>query len=507
MTWGSALRSAVSAVASAGRDVAATMQSAATAAAAAAHRAAQTAIATAVTGAKATAAKGQALAIQGYQATARTAAAAKDLAVDVSRRGVAITKAATAASVAVSGAVGAAAGGSSALAAAGLYNTVRERFSDKQPALLPLTQCASVQGESAQARKERILKRQALIAKGKNDPATREAAERLERDMHSVELARLSANVYTQYDPNDRNPLPKPWKALAPDELAQLGIDPLNMADAKAMVYGVPDDFPFEPKVIVAFRGTTGAAEDILVDHDNALGRKSRQYTASMQLGESLRHLKPTPMVTGHSLGGGKAQAAVVAAGGSVKGQMFNSVGLHPAVLNESPEVLAQFSSLCDQQRTVGGISVGGGDPLTGMQLSPAIQKVVYGAVSAIGSVSNAMRGGFAALGVEAQNIEPAHNEASLTAALFKRISSVTAQEAAANKARYGWYVPPSLGQERTQTVASKNPDGTDTGLLNQHSIVNMINGYESRKIDDVQALAQAAKSQEPVSNLIGPTR
>jgi hypothetical protein len=428
---------------------------------------------------------------------------------DVAQRGWAVAKGGAATAVGVAGGATAVSLGATGVAAAGLYNTAHQRFSDKQPALKPLTVCSKVQGESAEDRQERLLRRQALIAHGKRHPMTRESAERLERDMKSVELARLSAHVYTHYDPNGKNPspLPQPWKVASDGELEKMGLKPAVVRDAKAAVYTLPPGFPFEPKTVVAFRGTVvGDAEDLLVNHDNALGMETRQYGAAMAIGKSLRKLPFETAVTGHSLGGGKAQAAVVGAGGRVSGEMFNSAGVHPDVLKRSPSELAAFDKHCIQHRTVGGLSVGGGDPLTGLQMSMAAQRLTFGAASAAGGVVRAARDGLEALGKEFDSPRAAHEESQVAGAIGKRLSTITPEAAADNFQRYGWYVPPTLGQSQTRTVVSKNTDGTDSGLAAQHSIVNMVNGYESRKIQDVQRLVTASGTQVPVERFIGPS-
>ncbi|MBT9489206.1 MAG: hypothetical protein IV093_17010 [Rubrivivax sp.] len=498
MSWGGTLQAAFQAVVSTGRDAASILVSAVDSSMQAAADAARAAATIAV-------AAGQ----QAYSAGAEAVMRIADFTVDTAHRGRAVSKGIVATAIGTAGALGSVAVAIPAIAAAGIYNDAKSYFSDKQPALQPLTSCSSVQGESADARKERILKRQTLISQGKKNPASREAAERLERDMHSVELARLSANVYTQYNPNDTDPqpLPQPWKAASPDELKKLGYDPDTAKAARSTVYILPPDFPYEPKQVVAFQGTTGDPEDILTNHDNALGRSTAQYTAAMAMGEAMANMTPPPMVTGHSLGGGKAQAAVVGAGGNVRGQMFNSAGVHPDVVGSTPEELASFGSLCNQQRTTGGLSVGGGDPLTGLQMSPSAQKLAFGTASVLGVVTGSAREGMQALGVKVGDVGAAEDDkdAGVMGALGRRLSSITADEAAANHKKYGWYVPPTLGQNETQTLVSKNSDGTETGLAAQHSIVNMVNGYESRKINDVQALAKATGSHVPLQDLIGP--
>jgi hypothetical protein len=185
---------------------------------------------------------------------------------------------------------------------------------------------------------------------------------------------------------------------------------------------------------------------------------------------------------------------------------MFNAAGVHPDVLGMRSVDLERFSRSVQQHRTAGGINVGGGDPLTGLQMSLKAQTVAYGAASGLSSVTGASRRGLEALGVRFGDVKTAHEEESTLAALGKRISTITAEDAAENHRRFGWYVPPTLGQANTQSVVSKNADGTDTGLAAQHSIVNMVNGYESRKLSDVQKLVKASGTRVPVERFIGPS-
>ena len=282
-----------------------------------------------------------------------------------------------------------AAKGSVAVAAAltaEAYNKIKQRFSDKDAALSPILSCANVTKEPGAVRAERIQKRNQLIHDAQHDPELAPIAHQLEKDMGSVEMARLSAAAYAAYDPKDASGVPSPWVAIPrPGEplseadratLKKMGFsNPERLLQAKAAVFTVPADFPFEPKTVVSFRGTTGEAEDILTDHDQALGDPDNpQYQAAGALGKEMAFMTPPPVVTGHSLGGGKAQAAIVGAGGAVQGIMFKSAGLHPKSVGLSPNELTQFDSLCNQQRTEGGWNVGGGDPLTGTQRSVAAQ-------------------------------------------------------------------------------------------------------------------------------------
>ena len=353
----------------------------------------------------------------------------------------------------------------------------------------------------AQQRATRIERRNQLIAQAQAspDPAVRAAGTELKSDMHAVELASLSQDTYKQYDPNatDKVP-PSPWHAMTADELQDAGISPADMKNARAVVYKCPDDFPFDPKTVVAFQGTTADPDDILADHDQALGLKTSQYDAAMNLG---RQMKGNPEfegaeVTGHSLGGGKAQAAGVIAG--LKGQMFNSAGLNPRTLGQPADGLDQYAADFDQYRSDGGLSQGYGDPLTGTQNSLGFQKVVLGVVKGASGVIKANQWAGDQLGV---SDAVAGRVPQIGKDLVQRLTGITAQEAQNNFDFNGgkWYIPPALGD--VHGVPSKNADSSPSSLAAQHSIVNLHQGIESRKAADIQTMLEGTGNPAPVTD------
>lgn len=392
------------------------------------------------------------------------------------------------------------------------YNKIKQRFSDKDAALSPILSCANVTKEPGAVRAERIQKRNQLIHNAQNDPELAPIARQLEKDMGNVEMARLSAAAYAAYDPKDASGVPSPWVAIPRpgepltdtdrEELKKMGFpNPDLLVDAKAAVFKVPDGFPFEPKTVVAFRGTTGSAEDILTDHDQALGDpENPQYQAAIMLGEAMALMSPVPAATGHSLGGGKAQAAVVGSGGAVHGIMFNSAGLHPKSVGMSPDEMLEYAAQCNQQRTEGGWNVGGGDPLTGTQRSLMAQAQAYGLAGNVGQVA---RG----LGFDDEQRQAADTAEGVGGAMMQRLATITPAQAKQNFDDYGWYIPPTLGQAASEGVVAKNADGTDAGLAAQHSIVTMINGYEHRKLVAIRNLVEGTGSKEPMQALIGAVK
>ncbi len=381
---------------------------------------------------------------------------------------------------------------------------VQRRFMPQRAAGQPCLPC--LDESSGQARRLRIEKRQRLLLHGERspDPAVRDAAQRLKADMHAVELARLSDNSYAQFDPKagpkDKKP-PEPWQAMTEQQIKDSSLDYELLKRSKATIYKLPPDFPFDPKTVVAFRGTTGHAEDILTDHDQALGLKTRQYDAASDLGKQLRKLMPDAEVTGHSLGGGKAQAAGVA--GGLKGSMFNAAGLHPKSTGMSPTELATHAGRFQQYRSEGD---GGGDPLTSVQNSLAQQQKLYGGAQGMQMLARANQWALKELGVNdplallPESVQP------LARGLTGRLLDVTPQEAAHNLAYSGgrWYVPPALGEVRG--VASKTAQGHDTPFEQQHGIGGVINGLETRKTSDINQLLAGTGQPGPASDYIGPT-
>jgi hypothetical protein len=290
---------------------------------------------------------------------------------------------------------------------------------------------------------------------------------------------------------------------MTPEEAKQAGINPDLLSSAKAVVYTVPSDFPFEPKIILAFRGTTSETEDVLTDHDQALGMDTAQYEAARKLGQTVGELYPDAEVTGHSLGGGKAQAAGVA--GNLHGEMFNSSGLHPNSAGMTPEGLDPYAANFKQYRAEGGLTQGGGDPLTGLQNSPVAQKMAYGAAKGLQAVGRANAWALNELGVQDPLAALPPSSQELAAGVAERILNTTPQEAAKNWDFSGgkWYVPPAIGEVRGLT--SKNSDGSNTAIASQHSIPNLVYGFEDRKSKDIKILLKDSGQTAAAGEYIGP--
>ena len=327
-------------------------------------------------------------------------------------------------------------------------------------------------------KKARLEKRQQMIRDGKrsHDPDVRASADRFAQNNEAVELARLSADSYVQSPL--KSPPPDPpvgWSVASKSDLRAMGLDPDLMDEARAVLYQTPKDWPGGQKTVLAFRGTDDL-EDGIVDHDQAMALETKQYKAAMLLGtEVSERLGSDVLVTGHSLGGGKAQAA--GATGGLGGMMFNAAGLNPDTVNGKLPDPSQFT----QYRTTG-------DPLTGAQNSPAIQAAIVGIV---GPASSAFGGGmkvgdalvkiFGGSGLSPEAADYADKA-------FKVLP-----RSLRNIAQSGNAMPPAIGAiHEVQTLNDAGEVVSPANLLGQHSMGSVVNGIEQEKSEDMAALEGA---------------
>jgi len=449
-----------------------------------------------------------------YVEAARTTQKAANAVVDFAARKTAAAGLLAGETVAVAGMAGAGLVTAKALKVYGDarkgYAAVKEVLSPHVPVATPCLPCMAI--SPGNQRRARIEKRQALIDKARHsgDPAAMQAAEQLNTDMKSVELAQLAENTYeVDYDPKHptaspvRKPPPEPWKAMTLQEAAAAGLMPEDLMASKAVVYSAPPDFPFSPKTVLAFRGTTPEFEDAITDHDQALGLRTEQYDASVAIGKQVGRQMPNTEVTGHSLGGGKAQAAGVA--GRLTGEMFNSAGLHPNTVGAPADGLGQYAKQFIQNRAEGGLAQGGGDPLTGLQNSMTAQQVAFGAVKGISGLLGANKWALNELGVSDPLAAVPQKAQQFARDMADRLLNITPQQAAANFefSSGKWYVPPALGEIRG--VTSKTKDGENTPILAQHSMTNVVYGYEARKAATIDTLLTKTGTKGPASDYIGP--
>ena len=292
----------------------------------------------------------------------------------------------------------------SAAAVNNAYKQVHAVFG-RQPVGQPIQPCPEFEREKL----DRLSVRGDLIKRGREraefmpEPRrsqVRHAATRLEKNNVVVERARLANDVYK----NPNNPDPSPpvgWKRVRDDKnlLEKLGLqedklkdllEPPNLGMRAELYQSV---FEGQETLVVAFKGTE-SAEDWKHNALQGAGLESAYYRKATELTKTLRdQLKPGVKleVTGHSLGGGLASAAALAAG--VKATTFNAAGLHPATakydLSRAKDLVNAYqvegellTTLQDRELNRLAVSAGaaaGSLPATGLLLLD--KPVLYGAV------------------------------------------------------------------------------------------------------------------------------
>jgi len=323
----------------------------------------------------------------------------------------------------------------------------------------------------------RLAQRQQLIKQGRAPGASREqqaAAERLARNNEAVELARLSDDVYAQYSQPPVNQPPLGWTRMDDAALHAKGIDPKLLEKSKAVIYQTPPDWPGGQKTVLAFRGTEPSeADDLKTNLDQAFGKETVQYRAATELGIKIANkLDQNTLVTGHSLGGGKAQAAGIK--GGLKGMMFNAAGLHPSTVAGMAPPASQFL----QYRTTG-------DPLTAVQNSAALQSAATGVAGAVGMPlgTGVAAGRFITQQLGLPSLGPD------AAALAGQGVTAFAQSLG-NLTRQGYLLPPARGQVvEVPALAENGTAVAPADLDGQHSVRSLINGIEQEKSQDIATL------------------
>ncbi|SOB86458.1 Protein of unknown function [Sphingomonas guangdongensis] len=149
-----------------------------------------------------------------------------------------------------------------------------------------------------------------------------------------VALAEMAQDVYNDV------PAPPPGFRVASDaELAAIGVDPAQLTTrasgyrARAYVSGTGES----AQVVIAFRGTAGGS-DWVADARQAVGLGTDHYRQALALGRQVaRSGAANVTFTGHSLGGGLASAAGLAAGREAT--TFNAAGLSDATIGQADAI------------------------------------------------------------------------------------------------------------------------------------------------------------------------
>jgi pimeloyl-ACP methyl ester carboxylesterase len=144
-------------------------------------------------------------------------------------------------------------------------------------------------------------------------------------------LSRLSADVYENRMGADG------FRAATLAEMSTLGIGPSDLNSTRsafrAQVYVRNTNGTQE--YVVAFRGSTSHQSDWKANAQQALGQPTDHYAKALNIGQLIaRSGAHNVTITGHSLGGGLASAAAVAAGRPAV--TFNAAGLHENTIQKA---------------------------------------------------------------------------------------------------------------------------------------------------------------------------
>ncbi|MCC6556009.1 MAG: type VI secretion system tip protein VgrG [Polyangiaceae bacterium] len=272
----------------------------------------------------------------------------------------------------VGGAPGTGRGSRPAPPAAAVLHAAPEVQSPGKAALAPTRAVSQEAVKPLSEKAARLEKRKAMIADGRaraaelpEDSPERKrllaAADRLERNNHSVEMAKLSQSVYQD------SGAPEGWRRIPPEEMPP-GLRDQVWEDKDSGFYAAMYESE-DGKKVLAFRGTN-EGKDWKTNIPQGIGMETDQYNEAHRLGQAMRNAYGPEgyEITGHSLGGGLASMASVSSG--TKATTFNAAGLHPKT---AARVGADFSKGAELIDTYGVA----GEVLTSAQTVPGAKQAV----------------------------------------------------------------------------------------------------------------------------------
>lgn len=184
--------------------------------------------------------------------------------------------------------------------------------------------------------KERFEERKKLIAAAREKAAhdhsaaaqnAKIQANRFEKYNNAMPKAKAAKDVY---DPGKE---PCLRRVTDPEELKKMGLKPSDLRDNKSGFHAEVYKSEWDGSTIVAFQGTDpNSLNDWKTNIDNGAGKATGQYSSAASVGSKMAASGTPFEIAGHSLGGGLAQEAGLAAPGH-NVTIFNSAGLNDASL------------------------------------------------------------------------------------------------------------------------------------------------------------------------------
>jgi len=221
----------------------------------------------------------------------------------------------------------------------------------------------------AETKADRVARRSALIASSRaradrmppGSPERKkleDAAERLERNNHAVEMAKLSQSVYQDEG------APEGWSRVSPDEMPP-GLRDQVWEDKDSGFHAALFRSD-EGKYVLAYRGTemnkgfAEALKDWKANIPQSLGFETKQYNQAQRLAQAMKNTYGPEgfEITGHSLGGGLASLASVSTG--ARATIFNAAGLNPKTAARVGADLSDADELIQSYHVAGEILTAG---------------------------------------------------------------------------------------------------------------------------------------------------
>ena len=156
----------------------------------------------------------------------------------------------------------------------------------------------------------------------------------------TLELAQMAQAVYGTTAP------PEGWSVAAADQLAEIGLTPDMLTSPtsqfQAQVY--VREINGQTSYTISFRGTQ-SRNDWVANGQQGLGLETDHYNRALEIGESVVVPDGARVtMTGHSLGGGLASTAAIAA--ELDATTFNAAGLHDNTIDAAQTIAAADGQL-----------------------------------------------------------------------------------------------------------------------------------------------------------------